>query len=262
MEKFCKNQYKTKPCAVSHAYLLGPFQLWRFLTTTLHVPTTDAHPGHVLNDILSSTSYQHHEAFRSILPFPCQTAPCLHLRKGTAGRCVSCAGLPNHADLPVTAPWQNSPAACAPATGSPLQNTPPFKKLVMPVRGAEPPSSQRLIRSRRLLTAAAPGTLCTPTASRPRCPAIPAGRQSLSQKVTLRAGGPAEHPCRAAPGAEEAVPMQQETAVPWVPGAAGRWGAGQTAQPEESPPLLQQVVSPSPHKISNSLPAHIWEENS
>lgn len=47
VEKFYKNQYKAK---LLRAYLLAPF--WHFLITMLHIPTTDAHPGHMLNNTL------------------------------------------------------------------------------------------------------------------------------------------------------------------------------------------------------------------
>lgn len=65
-----------------------------------------------------------------------------------------------------------------------------------------------------------------PTASRPPCPAIPAGRQAWSQKVTLRAGGAAEHPCGAAAwaGLRMLCPCG---GVQQCPGSPGQQGGGE-----------------------------------
>lgn len=45
---------------------------------------------------------------------------------------------------------------------------------------------------------------------------------------------------------------------PGSPGQQGGGERGRRARAEEPTPLLRQVISLSPHKISNSLPAHIW----
>lgn len=222
--------------------MLAPFWLWRFLITVLHVPATGAHPGCVLDAVLCSHALPAPRGVQ-LPPSLCVSPSSLFTPAEGDSKMLRRLCWPNRGLL-VAPPWQNPPAACAPATGTPAP-----KVASLPEAGSVRERGRAdswSIRSRDCRLPSHPGP-CAPTAR------VPVGREA-SQRVTLPAGGGQPH--GAAPGCGRA------TGASGAQGPGQRGGGSRREEPSPRNPLLRQVLSPSLHKISNSLPAAFWGENS